>query len=445
MRAGARIQSAIELLDQIEDREAPADRVVDGYMRRRRFAGSGDRAAILALVYAVLRRRAELDWRLERGGAEAAPAGPRARHRVLAALALIEGREGPEIEALFDGARFAPPPLEEAERALLAALLAALASPAGAAPAMPAWVRGNYPEWLADELAARFGDDLDDEARALNERAPVDLRVNRLKAGREAVLERLRHDGVEAEPCRFSPLGIRLGGRARVTARPVYRQGLVEVQDEGSQLVALVVGARPGEQVIDLCAGAGGKTLALAAEMANRGQVYACDVSAQRLRRMAPRLQRAGVRNVQTRHLAALDDPWLATLDGKADRVLLDAPCSGSGAWRRNPDAKWRLTPAELAAHAEAQARLLARAARLVRPGGRLVYATCSLLRPENEAQVEAFLAAHGGFRVAPIATVWAESVGGACPTDEAMLMLKPGRHGVDGFFVAVLAREVES
>ncbi len=445
MRPGARIQSAIELLGQIEDREAPADRVVDGYFRRRRFAGSGDRAAILALVYAVLRRRAELDWRLERAGGEAVPAGPRARPRVLAALALIEGREGPEIEALFDGARFAPPPLEEAERALLAALLAALASRAGEAPAMPAWVRGNYPKWLADELAARFGDDLDDEARALNERAPVDLRVNRLKAGREAALERLRRDGVEAEPCRLSPLGIRLGRRARVTDRPAYRQGLVEVQDEGSQLVALIVGARPGEQVVDLCAGAGGKTLALAAEMANRGQLYACDVSAQRLARMAPRLQRAGVRNVQARHLGAEDERWLEALDGKADRVLLDAPCSGSGAWRRNPDAKWRLTPGELAAHAETQARLLARAARLVRPGGRLVYATCSLLRPENEARVEAFLAAHGGFRVLPVAEAWAESVGGVCPTDEPMLMLSPGRHGVDGFFVAVLARGPES
>ncbi len=440
MRPGARIQSAIELLDQIEDREAPAHRVVDGYFRRRRFAGSGDRAAIIALVYAVLRRRAELDWRLERAGGEA-PAAPRARHRVLAALSLLEGREGPEIEALFDGAGFAPPPLEEAERALLAAL----ATGAGEAPAMPAWVRGNYPEWLADELAARFGDDLDDEARALNERAPVDLRVNRLKAEREAVLERLRQDGVEAEPCRLSPLGIRLGGRARVTDRPAYRQGLVEVQDEGSQLVALLVGARPGEQVVDLCAGAGGKTLALAAEMGNRGQLYACDVSAQRLARMAPRLQRAGVRNVQARHLPARDERWLETLDDKADRVLLDAPCSGSGAWRRNPDAKWRLTTGELAAHAEAQARLLARAARLVRPGGRLVYATCSLLGPENEAQVEAFLAAHGGFRLAPIAAVWAESVGGTCPTDEPMLMLSPGRHGVDGFFVAVLVRGPET
>jgi 16S rRNA (cytosine967-C5)-methyltransferase len=437
MRPGARIQSAIELLDQIEDREAPADRLVDGYFRRRRFAGSGDRAAITALVYLVLRHRAEFDWRLEQAAGGRTPEGAPARRRALAALVLLEGHGAPEVEALFDGGAYAPAILDAGERELLAYLAAA----AGEGAEMPAWVRGNYPEWLAEELSARFGAALDDEAQALNQRAPVDLRVNRLKGEREAVLERLRQDGFEAEPCRLSPLGIRLGGRARVTARPLYRQGLVEVQDEGSQLVALLVGARPGEQVVDLCAGAGGKTLALAAEMANRGQVYACDVNAQRLARMAPRLQRAGVRNVQTRHLAGEGDPWLKAFDAKADRVLLDAPCSGSGAWRRNPDAKWRLTPGDLAIQHEAQGRLLARAARLVRPGGRLVYATCSLLRSENEAQVEAFLADHPAFAVVPVAEAWAESLGGDCPTDEATLMLTPGGHGVDGFFIAVLAR----
>ncbi len=432
MRPGARIQSAIELLDQIQEREAPADRVVDGYFRRRRFAGSGDRAAIAALVYLVLRRRAELDWWLGRAGG----AGSGARRRVLAALIRLEGQGADEVEGLFDGGEYAPPVLDEGERGVLAGLAAG----EGAAE-MPAWVRGNYPEWLADELGARFGDALDDEAQALNRRAPADLRVNRLKGEREAVLERLRRDGFEAEPCRLSPLGIRLGGRRRVTARPLYRQGLVEVQDEGSQLVALLVGARPGEQVVDLCAGAGGKTLALAAELGNRGQVFACDVNPQRLGRMAPRLRRAGVRNVQTRHLTGEGEAWLDSFEGKADRVLLDAPCSGSGAWRRNPDAKWRLTPGDLDVLRQAQARLLARAARLTRPGGRLVYATCSLLGSENESQVEAFLATHPDFAVVPVAEAWAEAVGGACPTDEPTLMLTPGGHGVDGFFIAVLAR----
>ncbi len=437
MRPGARIQSAIELLAEIEDGQRPADRLIDGYFRRRRFAGSSDRAAIVGLVYASLRRRAELDWWLAQAGGAGAEGEAGARRRVLAALLHLERRSVADIESLFDGGRYAPRPLGPEERRLLAKL----AEAGREAATMPEWVRGNYPEWLDQALRTRFGSELEEEMRALGERAPVDLRVNSLKAERGQVLERLRADGVAAEPCRLSPLGIRLAERVRITAHPVFAEGRAEIQDESAQLAALLVDARPGAQVVDLCAGAGGKTLALAAAMENSGQVYACDVSARRLGHMAPRLQRAGVRNVQTRRLEGASDPWYGTLEGKADKVLLDAPCSGSGVWRRNPEAKWRLTPHALAAHVETQQRLLDQARRLVRPGGRLVYATCSLFECENEERIADFLADHPGFRQLPIAGVWAETVGGVCPSPEPSLMLTPWRHGVDGFFVAVLQR----
>ena len=437
MRPGARIQSAIELLAEIEDGQRPADRLIEGYFRRRRFAGSGDRAAIVGLVYATLRRRAGLDWWIARAGGAESDGEAGARRRLLAALLHLEGHSAADVEGLFDGGRYAPRPLGPEERALLARL----AEVGREAAPIPDWVSGNYPQWLDQALRSRFGERLGEEMRALGERAPVDLRVNSLKAERPAVLERLRADGIAAEPCRLSPLGIRLAERVRITAHPIFSQGLAEIQDEGAQLVALLVDARPGAQVVDLCAGAGGKTLALAAAMENRGQVYACDTGVRRLERMAPRLQRAAVRNVQTRRLKGAGDPWLAALEGRADRVLLDTPCSGSGAWRRNPDAKWRLTPQVLAAHVEAQRGLLDQARRLVRPGGRLVYATCSLLECENEDQVEDFLARHPDFRLLPIGGVWSETVGGSCPSARPSLMLTPGRDGVDGFFAAVLQR----
>ncbi len=436
MRPGARIQSTIELLDEIEAAEAPADRVVSRYFRRRRFAGAADRTAITALVYVVLRRRAELDWWIAGAGAGAPEGEGASRRRVLAALVRLEERAA-EVEDLCDGGGYSPAPLDDDERALLDRL--AGAGPGAAAP--PAWVRGNYPQWLDQALRRRFGSDLVDEMRALNRRAPVDLRVNSLKATPDQVLARLGADGIAAEPCRLSPLGVRLGERARITAHSVFSEGLAEVQDEGSQLVALLTDARPGAQVVDLCAGAGGKTLVLAAAMRNRGQVYACDTSHRRLARMAPRLQRAGIRNVQCHRVVSAEDPWLQALAGRAERVLVDAPCSGSGAWRRNPDAKWRLGAAALERYVEVQRGLLASAAALVRPGGRIVYATCSLLGCENEAQVECFLADHPGFDAVPIEGVWSETVGGACPGHGPSLMLTPHRHGVDGFFVAVLER----
>jgi len=306
---------------------------------------------------------------------------------------------------------------------------------------MPAAARGNYPDWLEPHLLAALGRDLEREMAALQEEAQLDLRVNLLKADREAARAALAREGVEAARTRFSPVGLRVYERVPLATLDAFRGGLVEVQDEGSQLASLLVDARPGMRVVDFCAGAGGKTLALAATMQNRGHLVACDTAARRLERATERLRRAGAGIVQRKLLASAHDPWVKRHRAGFDRVLVDAPCTGTGTWRRNPDAKWRLVPGDLADLVAVQADILDSAQRLVRPGGRLVYVTCSLLGEENEAQVERFLAAHADFALRPTADVWRETVGGECPARGAMLRLTSARHGTDGFFVAVLEK----
>jgi len=418
MTPGARVAAAIELLAKIEALDRPADGVVRGYLRARRYIGSKDRRAITDLVYGVLRAQARLDWWVAR----LAPAAGGARARVLAALVMIERRPAEQVAALFDGGRYHPDPLETEEDRLLAAL--AGLDRAGTDrldhPEQPQWVRGEQPQWLLARLAESFGDDLERELAALLREAPLDLRVNTLKTDRETARAALAVEGIEAAPTPLSPLGLRVAGRHTLPSLAAFRDGLVEVQDEGSQLVALLTDARPGLAVADLCAGAGGKTLALAAAMRGQGRaegrgegrLVALDREARRLERAGPRLARAGAAAAELRPLTGADDPWLAENAGAFDRVLVDAPCSGSGAWRRHPDARWRLSEAQLAAYLELQRAILERAAPLVAPGGRLVYATCSLLPDENGAQVARFLEAHGDFAPLPVPQVWAEAVG---------------------------------
>src|SRR5690606_19924675 len=272
-----------------------------------------------------------------------------------------------------------------------------------------------------------------------NRPAPVDLRVNTLKATREEARAALAEAGVEAEPTPLSPLGLRLAGRGALPALAAFPHGLVEVHDEGTRIDALRVGARPGESVADYCAGAGGKTLALAAAMANRGRLVAGDISDWRLRGLGPRLARAGVTMVETAAGAALD-----TLpDAAFDRVLVDAPCSGSGTWRRNPEARWRLTSAAVDDAVARQRAILEAAARLVKPGGRLLYATCSVLAAENDRQLEWFLAGHDAFAALQADAAWRDAIGGAPPAGAtgSWLHLAPARHGTDGFFAAPLER----
>jgi 16S rRNA (cytosine967-C5)-methyltransferase len=431
MTPGARLSAAIEVLTDIERHRRPAGDALKDWGLAHRFAGSGDRAAIGGLVFDALRRRSSAAYLM---GAST----PRAI--LLGALRLERGLSLDAIARLADGARYAPAPLDDAEATALAAV------PRDEAPAH---VRGDYPEWLDPYFAAVFGEERAEEGAALSCRAPVDLRVNTLKADRDTAAAALAH--LRATPTPWSAVGLRIALSAEaksppLLAEPAYIDGLIEIQDEGSQLAALLSGARPGETVVDLCAGGGGKTLALAALMKNSGHICATDMDIRRLAPIYARIQRAGVRNVEARTPRG-DTEVLGDLAGAADLVLIDAPCTGVGAWRRNPDAKWRVRPGALQQRVKAQDTVLARAVRLVKPGGRIAYITCSLLDEENGARVRAFMGRHPEFAVVP-----ANEVAGALAAERTRflaavkvsaegLLMTPRRIGTDGFFVSVMRR----
>jgi 16S rRNA (cytosine967-C5)-methyltransferase len=423
----ARIAAAIDLLVVVEGApKRPADAVANDFFRSRRYIGSGDRRAVSERVWSVLRARRRLAWWLGN-----MPATPRL---LVAASLLLEGWTKSGVAQSFSGGQFAAPPLDRSE-------LGAIARIEGHTldhPDMPGAVRLEVPDWLLPRLQARFGNSLFTEMAALSEPATLDMRVNLLKGDREQALAALAAEGWEAKPTPFSPWGLRIEGRRPVTDGPAFQSGLVEIQDEGSQIVALMVGAAPGMRVVDWCAGAGGKTLALAGMMDNRGQIVACDVSAPRLEGAVRRLRRAGVHNVE-RHLVTIGDKWLKRRAGTFDRVLVDAPCTGTGTWRRNPDARLRLKESDLSELVPKQAMILDTAQSLVRKGGRLVYATCSLLEEENEAQVSSFLLRHPEFALVPLAQAWPLPV--PVPNMGDCLSLTPARHHTDGFFTAVLER----
>jgi 16S rRNA (cytosine967-C5)-methyltransferase len=391
MTPAARVQAAIGLLDRIIDaaraKGAPADRIIAEWFRSSRFAGSKDRRAIRELVFRAIRHCGPM---------------PQTGRAAMLALADVD----PAVLLLFDGSPYGPAPVEEGE----------LVAEGGIAP-----------EWLVERLSAS---DIDGpEAEALLDRAPLDVRVNALKANRDTLAL-----PVPGEPLP-TPQGLRFAFGTPVEQWPEYQDGLIEVQDGGSQLACDAVGARPGETVIDLCAGAGGKTLALAAAMANGGTLIAADTDRGRLTKLAPRAERAGALIAETilldpgREAEALG-PWL----GKADAVLVDAPCSGTGTWRRNPEARWRLDPTGLERLVELQRHVLGVGAQLVRPGGRLVYVVCSLLDEEGSGQVAAFLAEHLGWRAAPLSLSLGSPRGPG-------VRLSPFRDGTDGFLIASLEK----
>jgi 16S rRNA (cytosine967-C5)-methyltransferase len=416
------IAAAIELLAAIDATPArPADGIANDYFRARRFIGSSDRRAISDRVWRIFRTHRRLVWWL---------ADKQTPRLLVAASLLLDGGGMVDVETTFTGGRFGPAPLAPSEQLALRRLQGRALNHAS----MPDAVRLEMPDWLLPLLSPRLDTA---ELMALLEPAPLDLRINLLKATREEAAAALAAEGLEATPTPFSPWGLRIEGRRQVTTGPAFRAGLIEIQDEGSQLVAALTGARPGLRIADLCAGAGGKTLALAMMMQNRGQLVACDVSAARLDAAVRRLRRAGVHNVE-RHLIESGDKWSKRRAGTFDRVLVDAPCTGTGTWRRNPDARLRLTEADLAELLPKQAAILDQAATLVRIAGRLVYATCSLLSEENEDQVTAFLTRHPGFALVPLARAWE---GGAPPNPGDFLSLTPARHGTDGFFAAVIER----
>jgi 16S rRNA (cytosine967-C5)-methyltransferase len=431
MTPAARLSAAIEVIDAIEAQRAPAANALKEWGAAHRFAGSGDRAAIAGLVWDVLRRRASSAWVMDDDT-------PRAR--LLGMLKVERGMNVDAIGALCDGGRFAPAPLSEAERAALASRSVKDA---------PAPIAGDYPDWLDPYLAQVFGEERAAEAAAMASRAPLDLRVNTLKAKRERVLASLAHLGAKETP--WSPVGLRiaLGADARnpgIRAEEDFIKGAIEVQDEGSQLAALLSGAKPGEQVIDLCAGAGGKTLALAAMMQGKGRLIATDRDKRQLAPIHERLSRAGAHNAEVRTPKGEADP-LSDIRASADLVLIDAPCTGTGTWRRNPDAKWRMRPGALEIRLKDQVEVLDRAVLLVKPGGRIAYITCSVLAQENGEQIRGLLARHGEFSVVPpaqTAAVLGDKADGfaaaALSAPEGWLMT-PRRTGTDGFFVSILRR----
>jgi len=433
MTPAARLQAAIELLAAVEEDERPADLVARRYLRARRYIGSKDRRAITDRLYAVLRAQFALDWRLNHHGAT-----PSARLRALVHSVLTEAAGLDSVATLCGSSQYAPPTLSEVEATLLGEIAAADHDDRAA---MPTAARLGVPEWLMPGLERRFGVALEREAAALLGEASLDLRVNERRAERDAMVAALCSLGLDAAPTPLSPIGVRVAGRPNITGLDAYRDGLIEVQDEGAQLVALLVAAETARCVVDFCAGAGGKTLALGQRLAQDARLIACDTDGDRLARMEPRRARAGVEDIETHVLGDADDPWFTEMAGGADRLLLDMPCSGTGTWRRAPDQPHRLTAERLATYRAQQMTILEQAAPLVAPGGRLIYATCSVLGEENEDQITAFLDAHADFKAMSIEAIWRETIGTEPPATGSWLQLTPHAHGTDGFFIAMLER----
>jgi 16S rRNA (cytosine967-C5)-methyltransferase len=424
MTPAGQLAAAIDLLAEIEADPRPADAVANHFFRARRFIGAGDRREVSTLVWGVLRARRHLGWWLAHFNAPETP-------RLLLALqAMFSGMGLQKIVTAFSAGRYGPPALTPEE----SIILEKFAGHTLEHPNMPEAVKFEIPDWLLPRLRAQFGPALAGEMAAMEGQAPLDLRVNVLKSTREAAMAALAREGLVAQPTRFSPWGLRLAGRQSITQGAAFRDGIVEIQDEGSQLIALIVDAQPGMRVVDYCAGAGGKTLGIAMTMQNKGHIVACDVSAPRLEGAVKRLRRAGVHNVES-HLLVAGDKWTKRQEQKFDRVLVDAPCTGTGTWRRNPDARRHLSETDLAELVAKQSTILDQAQKLTKPGGKLVYATCSLLDDENDAQVEAFLRRYPQFTRAALAAPLPEALHGTS------LRLTPRAHGTDGFYAAVLAR----
>ncbi|MEQ1756349.1 MAG: RsmB/NOP family class I SAM-dependent RNA methyltransferase [Micropepsaceae bacterium] len=433
MRDGGKIQATIEVLRDVVERRTPVKDAVRDWGKRSRFAGSRDRAWISGLVVDALRRKNSIEHAMEATGARALALG---------ALKHAWGWDVRKIEeALKD--EHAPPALQGKERENL------LLAPD---PSAPPHIQGDYPEWLAPHLQRAFGPDAVPEAMAMASRAPIDLRVNTLKSDPEKAGRSL--EGVHARQMPELKNGFRIPapdaierGEA-VEAIPAYSKGWVEVQDMGSQIASAASCAAPGEQVLDYCAGGGGKTIAMAAMMENKGQIFSHDIDGRRLSALIPRIDRAGIRNVQLRHPkenASLDD-----LVGKMDLVMIDSPCTGVGTWRRKPDAKWRVTPNALEKRMQDQAMILRTACNYVKPGGRLVYVTCSFLMEENEDQFASFLADRTDFKPEPAAEAAIKSgqltEAGAklvrqCTRPDGSVRLTPRTSGTDGFYIAVMRR----
>lgn len=424
MTPAARLQAVIELVDgylgTLEEGGPAADQMVRHYFSKRRYAGSKDRRAVREQFYAIMRQFGLFKWVCEQSGYAL---GGRSL-----SLAQLLGESSEELDTLFCGSKFAPEPLSEEEKQFVLAAQDALAM-----SERPVWVEHNVPDWLHERLVERFGDALPEQLAGLEERAPLDVRVNTTRRS----VDKVESAFPGAKPTPFSPFGLRLHDEPNLQQHKLFRDGIVDIQDEGAQLAALACTVRPGMQVLDFCAGAGGKSLALAQLMDGKGQVFAYDQDPNRLSRLAPRAQRQKLRNIQL--INSLED-----IPNVFDRVVLDVPCSGTGTWRRNPEQRWRLSSESVIQYVETQAQILVEGAKLVKPGGQLVYITCSVLPEEDEHQITSFLKTNGDYSLANYEMLPGFSeinLPTSLSTLDGCLLMTPASHGTDGFFVAVMDR----
>ena len=426
MQAPAQLQATIELLDEIEEHAYPADRTMAAYFKQRRYIGSKDKAVISEYFYTVLRNRLSFDYLLEQAGLSS-----NSRRRAAVMLKF----QAQSIGDFFNGQGHGPKPLSESDTTALNSI------DFNDLESAPSNVKLNVPKWLEDKFKQVLNERYEDEMVATNQQATTDIRVNTLQSTSKQVRHFLKQSQLEAKPSPLSPWGLRFDRRVALFGLQAFKEGWFEVQDEGSQLLALATKVKPGFKVVDFCAGAGGKTLAMAAMMQNKGTIYASDVHSKRLEQLSKRTKRAGVHNVRTHVLGSENDKWVKKHKAIADVVLIDAPCSGTGTWRRSPDSRWNLKPEDLENLAKIQTSILQSAKRLVKPSGVLLYATCSLLEEENEAQVAQFLENNAEF-------VPSENYFDDLGLNDQLVELNnstmrtyPGLSGTDGFFVAAMER----
>jgi len=432
MRDAARIQTAIDILEKITDSRVPMDNTIRDYMKFRRYIGSKDRKYIVELVYSIMRAWARLSWWIEKSSLPDTP-----RSKILTYLC-CDGLSLHDISIRFCGEKHCPEPLSDNEQKAVEYLQGKKLIDED----MPEAIKVECPPNAEEKLRTVFGDDFISQMQAMIDPAPLDMRVNTIKVTRERAQEVLAADAVETEATPYAPYGLRALGKPYMSATKAFHKGLVEIQDEGSQLISYICQAQPGMRVLDYCAGSGGKTLGIAAQMQGKGIIYAMDNDSRRLEKGRRRYRKADIHNVEIRSLE--DDKnrkWLRRQKGTMDIVLVDAPCSSSGTWRRNPDYRWFQYGPTLEEIIEIQADILGRVADKVKPGGRLVYATCSLFTEENEQQVEKFLQENDDYNLINILDIWPDGAQN-CPVNGPYLRLSPRDHKTDGFFTAILERQ---
>jgi 16S rRNA (cytosine967-C5)-methyltransferase len=428
MKPGAHIVAVVELIQELGITAKPADKLLAHFFRDRTYIGSKDRHRISEIFFNLLRTLRKWDSLMERIGFTKT-----SRLRVYLYLLHEESMSIEEIEALGEEEKYGPRPLTDQERVCLQKSLIIINQ-------LSEEELLSIPAPLYKSLKTAFGESLKEEMLALNQPAPLFLRVNLLKTTCEAVCQQLDKEEIPYEKTLWSPWGIKISKKYNFLSHPLYKEGMIEIQDEGSQLIALLCEAQPGQNVMDYCAGAGGKTLALAMTMQNKGKLIACDVMEGRLIRSKERLKRAGAHNIELKLLDS--EKWLKRQEGRMDRVLVDAPCSGTGTWRRNPDLKWKIGPKEVQELVTIQRNILQKASKLVKVKGRLIYATCSVLLEENERQIESFLKEHPNFELLYAPSIGNHLMSKDLPMTSPYLKLTPASHGTDGFFTAILERK---